>query len=648
MCEIYINNIKIKVNKNLTVFQACQQLNIQIPRFCYHEHLKIAGNCRMCLVELRNSAKPVISCAMPILPNMEIFTNTPFIKKAREGILEFLLINHPLDCPICDQGGECDLQDQVMVYGSDKSRFFDWKRGIEDLNCGPFIKTIMTRCIHCSRCIRFINKISIQDNLGMIGRGNKSKISFYLKKIFQSEFSGNIIDLCPVGALTSKPYSFKNRPWELDKNYIIDIFDIIGTPLEIQTYKNEIIRILPKMNYQFSIPWITDRTRYFYDSLKYQRLLNPVLKINNTFKKINFYLIFLIIKNQILKMDSSKILGVLNEFHEITSLFFFKKFFNFLGINLISENSNNFDISNNYLFSFHDLKMMKNLILINCNIRRELPILNLYLKQKTEENRLQVYSIGYKNQLNYPIKHLGLNLNYLLIILEGKHEICKNLKKNTIFLFGFNLIYFQKQILSLKSIYSHLNLIFVLNYNNITKLNLAEIVFIKKYNFLLKNINLLFLYNTNNFLLKNIKQNCFIIYIGHHYTFDAQNSNLLIPTKSFFEKDNIFLNFEGRIIKNLTILKNSINNQNDSSLFQNLIFFFDLPFLKSYTFSEIFSYLKFKKIFILPLSFNYFFVYNQIKFSNHFFISKKISFNIFEKFSKILNNKINHSKNNFE
>ena len=233
MIEISINNIKLKVNKNLTVLQACNIVKIEIPKFCFQENLQIAGNCRMCLVEIENSPKPVASCAMPITPNMKIFTNTPLVQKARESVLEFLLINHPLDCPICDQASECDLQDQTMLFGSDRSRFFFKKRGVEDKYCGPFIKTIMTRCIHCTRCVRFAKEICGIDDLGTTGRGNKTEINFYYPKIFNSEFSGNLVDLCPVGALTSKPYSFKARSWELKRREGIDILDSIVSNIQV-------------------------------------------------------------------------------------------------------------------------------------------------------------------------------------------------------------------------------------------------------------------------------------------------------------------------------------------------------------------------------------------------------------------------------
>lgn len=264
MIHIYINNIKVTVERNTTVLQACTSVKIEIPKFCFQENLGIAGNCRMCLVEVANSPKPIAACAMPVFDKMRIYTNTPLVKKARESILEFLLINHPLDCPICDQGGECDLQDQTLYFGSTTSRFTELKRTVEDKYCGPFIKTIMTRCIHCTRCVRFTNEICGIDNLGTTGRGNHMEISFYINKIFQSEFSGNVIDLCPVGALTAKQFAFNVRPWELSKIKTVDVLDSLGSNIIIQTFQNKIVRILPKLTEGLNIEWITDKTRFFF------------------------------------------------------------------------------------------------------------------------------------------------------------------------------------------------------------------------------------------------------------------------------------------------------------------------------------------------------------------------------------------------
>jgi NADH dehydrogenase (ubiquinone) Fe-S protein 1 len=228
MVTVVINGVEVLVDKNSTVLQACESIGIEIPRFCFHERLSVAGNCRMCLVEVEKSPKPQASCALPVMNNMKIFTDTPLVKKAREAVLEFLLINHPLDCPICDQGGECDLQDQAMIYGSDSSRFYEYKRGVENKNIGPLVKMIMTRCIHCTRCVRFMSEVAGLGDFGTTGRGNSTEIGTYIEKNLNSELSGNIVDLCPVGALTSKPYAFKARPWELTSFDTLDISDGLG------------------------------------------------------------------------------------------------------------------------------------------------------------------------------------------------------------------------------------------------------------------------------------------------------------------------------------------------------------------------------------------------------------------------------------
>jgi NADH dehydrogenase (ubiquinone) Fe-S protein 1 len=228
MVTVVINGVEVLVDKNSTVLQACESIGIEIPRFCFHERLSVAGNCRMCLVEVEKSLKPQASCALPVMNNMKIFTDTPLVKKAREAVLEFLLINHPLDCPICDQGGECDLQDQAMIYGSDSSRFYEYKRGVENKNIGPLVKMIMTRCIHCTRCVRFMSEVAGLGDFGTTGRGNSTEIGTYIEKNLNSELSGNIVDLCPVGALTSKPYAFKARPWELTSFDTLDISDGLG------------------------------------------------------------------------------------------------------------------------------------------------------------------------------------------------------------------------------------------------------------------------------------------------------------------------------------------------------------------------------------------------------------------------------------
>ena len=285
LLNVFINDIPFKVKSTNTILESCNFLGFEISRFCFHEKLFVAGNCRMCLVEIKNQPKLAASCAIFFSENMAVYTNSPIVKRAKENILEFLLINHPLDCPICDQGGECDLQDQSFFYGSDKSRFFEYKRAVLNKNCGPLIKTVMNRCIQCTRCVRFANDVIGFSNFGTVGRGNQLEISFYIKKLFFSELSGNIIDICPVGALTSKPTAFLIRPWELKSVKSIDVFDSFGSNIRIDSRNLEILRILPFKNDFVNEEWISDKIRFGFDTLKRQRLSKPLIKnVNNFFQ----------------------------------------------------------------------------------------------------------------------------------------------------------------------------------------------------------------------------------------------------------------------------------------------------------------------------------------------------------------------------
>lgn len=268
------------------MLQACSTAGVEVPRFCYHEKLSIAGNCRMCLVEVSNSKKLVASCAVPVSENLKIYTSNLRVKKARESVLEFLLANHPLDCPICDQGGECDLQDITISFGSDRGRFYEVeKRAVEDKYCGPLIKTVMTRCIHCTRCIRFISEVSGYPDLGTTGRGTRMEVGTYITKALMDELSSNIIDLCPVGALTSKPYSFTSRPWELNSVESVDVFDVLCSNIRLSVYGNKVKRILPRINEQLNEDWLSNKTRFIYDSFDLQRITAPFLNLSN----LNFY-----------------------------------------------------------------------------------------------------------------------------------------------------------------------------------------------------------------------------------------------------------------------------------------------------------------------------------------------------------------------
>jgi NADH-quinone oxidoreductase subunit G len=281
MITLTVDGTEVEVEEGSTVLQACEAAGKEVPRFCYHERLSIAGNCRMCLVEMERAPKPVASCAMPAGNGMVIKTDTPLVKKAREGVMEFMLINHPLDCPICDQGGECDLQDQAMGYGVADSRYQEEKRAVENKNMGPLISTIMTRCIHCTRCVRFATEVAGVPELGAIGRGESMEITTYLEKSMASELSGNVVDLCPVGALTSLPYAYKARSWELTHTSSIDVMDAMGSHIRVDTRGNEVMRVLPRINDDINEEWISDKTRHHIDGLMRQRIDRPYMRGTN-------------------------------------------------------------------------------------------------------------------------------------------------------------------------------------------------------------------------------------------------------------------------------------------------------------------------------------------------------------------------------
>jgi NADH-quinone oxidoreductase subunit G len=413
MLKLKVNDIEVEVEEGLTVLQACEKAGVEIPRFCYHEKLSIAGNCRMCLVEMEKSPKPIASCAMPAADGMVIKTNTPKIEKSRKGVMEFLLANHPLDCPVCDQGGECDLQDQSMFYGIDKSRFKENKRSVPDKNMGPLIKTQMTRCIHCTRCIRFATEIAGVPELGAIGRGEDMQITTYLEQSIQSELSGNVIDLCPVGALTSKPYVFEARPWELKKTESIDVMDAIGSNIRVDTYGWEVKRILPLINEDINEEWISDKTRYACDGLSNQRLDTPYIKYNGKFEKASWDEVFKIIKSKIKNTSKDKIAGFVGDLANMESSYIFKEFFD------RTLDTNNYDCrtSNyytninereNYLFNskINGIEESDLIFLIGTNPRFEATILNARIRKSYVNNLTKILSLSDVGDLTYPYMNL--------------------------------------------------------------------------------------------------------------------------------------------------------------------------------------------------------------------------------------------------
>ncbi len=566
MPKIKVNNNELEVEDGLTVLQACEQAGAEIPRFCYHEKLSIAGNCRMCLVEIEKSPKPVASCAMPVADGMNIKTNTEFVEKARKGVMEFLLANHPLDCPVCDQGGECDLQDQSMFYGIDKSRFKENKRFVPEKYMGPLIKTQMTRCIHCTRCIRFATEVAGVSEIGAIGRGEDTQITTYLEKSMESELSGNVIDLCPVGALTSKPYVFEARPWELKKTESIDVMDAVGSNIRIDTYGWEVKRILPKINENINEEWISDKTRYACDGLKYQRLDTPYIRSNDGFKKISWADAFGILTDKIKSTNSDKIGCITGDLTNMETLFSVKELFNKI-LNCKNLDSRpvktyvNNSSRTNYIFNTQISNIEKSdfILLVGTNPRYEATILNSRIRKSYLKNNMEIYSLNDVGDLTYPYKVISSNTDELKKIILNEHEVSKKIisAKNPIVIFGQSALKLNssgylfegmKKFLSENNkINDDWNALNVLS-NNASTVGAYDMDILDNEtidNVLSNQFELIFLFGQDNLNIK--KKNEFIVYIGTHGDRGAEMADLILPSAAYTEQDGYYTNLEGNL-----------------------------------------------------------------------------------------------------
>ncbi len=444
MPKLTVNGVEVEVPAGATVLQACEAAGEEIPRFCYHERLSIAGNCRMCLVEMEKSPKPVASCAMPAGDGMVIHTNTPTVKKAREGVMEFLLINHPLDCPICDQGGECDLQDQSVAYGTGNSRYDENKRAVEEKHMGPLIKTEMTRCIHCTRCVRFATEVAGVPDLGALGRGEKMEITTYLEKTLASEMSGNVIDLCPVGALTSKPYAFTARPWELKKTESIDVLDAVGSNIRVDARGKEVMRVLPRLNEEINEEWISDKTRFSYDGLKRRRLDRPYVRKGGKLVEASWNEAFAVIADKLKSTAASKIAALVGDLQDAESVFALKALMDKLGVVNLDCRQDGAKIGGGaragYLFNsgIAGIDQADACLLIGTDPRHEASIVNTRLRGRARRGGFRIASIGAPVDLTYPVEQLGTTAQVLEEIASGTHAFAQVLKdaKNPMLIIG--------------------------------------------------------------------------------------------------------------------------------------------------------------------------------------------------------------------
>ena len=557
MIKIEINGIEFLVKSSVSVLEACKYVGITIPRFCYHETLSVAGNCRMCLVEIANSPKPVAACALPVSNNIKIFTNTPLVKKARENIIETLLLNHPLDCPICDQGGECDLQDQTKNFGGDKTKNFFVKRTVEDKFCGPLIKTIMTRCIHCTRCVRFSSEIAGVDFFGTLNRGVNTEIGSYIKDSFSSEISGNVIDLCPVGALTSKVYAFKTRPWELRTAESIDLTDSTGSNTYINFKEVEILRVIPKINNEINNNIITDKGRFSYDSSKLQRITKVFSKASNKFEQSNWKNFLRDYETQLL---TKNVTVLVNDENDLECLLLLKQL-SFKNPNLrIKTLNNNSSSSSNMHINHLNAKIKevntvsKLCLLISTNIKIESAILNSRIRLKYVHEDFKVYSLTKNYNSNFPITFINLNTNNVLLLLEGKHYFLSKVLlsfRSPFIILGES---FLKTGLDFKTIFKFFKSIIpsailfnIGTYANSESKNLLKINSITNSSY--KNSEILVCLNLidNIYLakiLKDFKKKIF--WFNTHGSSLALKANNILPILSSFEEENIFLNLEQR------------------------------------------------------------------------------------------------------
>jgi NADH-quinone oxidoreductase subunit G len=441
---IFVDGKEIEVPQDYTLLQACEAAGAEVPRFCFHDRLSIAGNCRMCLVEVKGGPpKPVASCAMNVRdlrpgPNgeaPEVFTKTPMVKKAREGVMEFLLINHPLDCPICDQGGECDLQDQAMAYGVDASRYAENKRAVEDKYIGPLVKTIMTRCIHCTRCVRFTTEVCGVADLGLIGRGEDAEITSYLENALSSEMQGNVVDLCPVGALTHKPYAFQARPWELKKTETVDVMDAVGSAIRVDTRGREVMRVLPRLNEAVNEEWISDKTRYIWDGLKTQRLDRPYVKSGGRLAAASWGEAFAAIAEKVAASKPERIAAIAGDLASVEEMFALKALMDGLGSANLDCRQDGAALDpalgrSSYLFNatIEGIEDADAVLIIGSNPRLEAPVLNARIRKRMRMGPLPVGVIGQPADLTYPATYLGAGPETLAEIAAGKHGFAKVLK----------------------------------------------------------------------------------------------------------------------------------------------------------------------------------------------------------------------------
>lgn len=580
MALIKVDGTEVEVPDHYTLLQACEEAGAEIPRFCYHERLSIAGNCRMCLVEVKGGPpKPAASCAMgvrdlrpgPEGQPPEVFTNTPMVKKAREGVMEFLLINHPLDCPICDQGGECDLQDQAMAYGIDSSRFQENKRAVEDKYIGPLVKTIMTRCIHCTRCVRFTTEVAGISELGLIGRGEDAEITTYLENAMTSELQGNVIDLCPVGALTSRPYAFQARPWELTKTESIDVMDAVGSAIRVDTRGKEVKRIMPRVNEQVNEEWISDKTRFIWDGLRTQRLDRPYVRgSDGKLKPATWSQAFGAVKSALEGKSGDQIGAIAGDLCGVEEMFALKALMEKLG-------SPNMDCRQDgaaldpalgrasYLFNatIDGIEDADAILIVGANPRFEASVLNARIRKAWRAAPIPIGVIGDMGDLRYDYEALGAGPETLKALVDGDHKFTAKLKKakRPLIIIGQGavsrsdgaaiLANAAKLAIAYGAVGEDWNGFCVLH-TAAGRVGGLDLGFVPGEGGLdaadmVSKSDVLFLLGADEIDLSKRTSGGTTIYIGTHGDLGAHHADIILPAAAYTEKSTLYVNTEGRV-----------------------------------------------------------------------------------------------------
>lgn len=573
MPNVTIDGTEIEVPAGITVLQACEMAGVEIPRFCYHERLSVAGNCRMCLVEVApGPPKPAASCALPVADGMAIKTDSEMVKKARNGVMEFLLINHPLDCPICDQGGECDLQDQAMAYGRDGSRFEENKRAVKDKHMGPLVKTIMTRCIHCTRCVRFATEVAGVPELGMLGRGEHAEITTYLEKSLDSELSANVIDLCPVGALTSKPYAFVSRPWELAKTESIDVLDAVGAAIRVDARQTEVLRVLPRLNEDVNEERLADKARYACDGLMRQRLDRPYLRENGKLREASWDEAFGAIAAKVKGTSADRVAAIAGDLCDTESMFALQQMMGALGSANIDCRQDGAKIAGprgSYVMNtgIAALENADAILLVGTNPRWEAPLVNTRLRKAWLHGGARVGVVGPQTDLSYATEYLGAGPETLSAIADGSHEFASVLKdaERPVVIVGMGALARDDGDAVLGTVRKLVESCNVVrdDWNGFNVLHTAaarvgglDLGFVpgeggRSTNAILDGaaageVDVVYLLGADEIDTAKLEK-AFVVYQGHHGDAGAHCADVILPGLAYTEKNGTYVNTEGRV-----------------------------------------------------------------------------------------------------